>query len=95
MTYLNALRVSLDNAGLTDTARNQNNCLKNNTSNHCGYAQPHIHTYKRDTHTNTSMQTNADMQAHSQTHILLRARHYKALAVLCLLVELSLSVMEV
>lgn len=29
-TYLNALRVCLDNAGLTDAAENRNNCLKNN-----------------------------------------------------------------
>lgn len=39
MTYLNALRVGLDYAGLTDAAKNQNNCLKNNTNNHSGYAR--------------------------------------------------------
>lgn len=39
MTYLNALSVGLDYAGLTDAAKNQNNCLKNNTNNHGGYAR--------------------------------------------------------
>lgn len=44
MTYLNAICVSLDNAGLTDAAKNQNNCLKNNSSNHSGSEQLHIHS---------------------------------------------------
>lgn len=71
MTYLNAICVSLDNAGLTDAAKNQNNCLKNNSSNHSGSEQLHIHseTHKQGVY--------ILKKRHIKTHILSQWRDYK------------------